>query len=80
MHGHYNNVVWAFLQQRGWLPHIEAEDMATIAAGQPDFIAFNYYASATVSADMPEVARGELNSRQQADQQMAGIDKSVRRL
>lgn len=77
VHGHYNNVVWAFLQQRGWLPHIEAEDMATIAAGQPDFIAFNYYASATVSADMPEVARGELNSKQQADQQMAGIDKSV---
>ncbi|ERH64905.1 6-phospho-beta-glucosidase [Pantoea dispersa EGD-AAK13] len=77
VHGHYNNVVWAFLQQRGWLPHIEAEDMATIAAGQPDFIAFNYYASATVSADIPEVARGELNSKQQADQQMAGIDKSV---
>ena len=75
--GRYNHVVWAFLQQRGWLPAIEEGDMATIAAGQPDFIAFNYYASATVSADMPEVERGELNGKQRADQQMAGIDSSV---
>ncbi len=77
VHGRYNHVVWAFLQQRGWLPTIEADDMAVIAAGKPDFIAFNYYASATVSADMPDVDRGELNSKQRADQQMAGIDKSV---
>ncbi|MDF7651381.1 glycoside hydrolase family 1 protein [Erwiniaceae bacterium L1_54_3] len=77
VHGRYNHVVWAFLQQRGWLPSIEADDMAIIAAGQPDFIAFNYYASATVSADMPESAGGELNSKQRADQQMAGIDTSV---
>ncbi|MGK3116731.1 glycoside hydrolase family 1 protein [Candidatus Pantoea formicae] len=77
VHGRYNHVVWAFLQQRGWLPSIEADDMAIIAAGQPDFIAFNYYASATVSADMPESAGGELNSTQRADQQMAGIDTSV---
>ncbi|ORM67962.1 glycoside hydrolase family 1 protein [Pantoea rwandensis] len=77
VHGRYNHVVWAFLQQRGWLPSIEADDMTIIAAGQPDFIAFNYYASATVSADMPEAAHGELNSKQRADQQMAGIDTSV---
>lgn len=77
VHGRYNHVVWAFLQQRGWLPTIEADDMAVIAAGKPDFIAFNYYASATVSADMPDVDRGELNSKQRADQQMAGIDQSV---
>lgn len=77
VHGRYNAVVWAFLQQRGWLPTIEADDMAIIAAGKPDFIAFNYYASATVSADMPDVERGELNTKQRADQQMAGIDKTV---
>ncbi|WP_058973657.1 glycoside hydrolase family 1 protein [Type-D symbiont of Plautia stali] len=77
VHGRYNHVVWAFLQQRGWLPTIESDDMAVIAAGKPDFIAFNYYASATVSADMPDVDRGELNSKQRADQQMVGIDQSV---
>ncbi|TWD42719.1 glycoside hydrolase family 1 protein [Pantoea sp. SJZ147] len=74
VHGRYNHVVWAFLKQRGWLPTIEAEDMAIIAAGKPDFIAFNYYASATVGAE------GEHNtpdSRPHADQQMAGIDRSV---
>ena len=77
VHGRYNAVVWAFLQQRGWLPEIEAGDMETIAAGKPDFIAFNYYASATVSAELPDAARGELNSKQKADQQMAGIDSTV---
>ncbi len=77
VHGRYNAVVWAFLQQRGWLPAIEAGDMATIAAGKPDFIAFNYYASATVSADLPDADQGALNSKQRADQQMAGIDKTV---
>lgn len=50
VHGRYNPTAWAYLRQRGWTPQIAPGDMDTLAAAQPDFVAFNYYTSHTVGA------------------------------
>lgn len=50
VHGRYNSLVWSYLGERGWRPHIEPGDMDDLAAGRPDLIAFNYYTSHTVGA------------------------------
>lgn len=52
--GGYNPTAWSYLAERGWTPAIEPGDLETLAAGHPDFIAFNYYTSHTVGA-----ARGD---------------------
>lgn len=72
-HGRYNNVAWRFLQEKGWLPTITADEMTLLKQAKPDFIAFNYYASATVAAELS----GENENGRRYDQQMAGIDASV---
>lgn len=57
VHGVYNPTAWAYLGERGWRPSIEPGDLADLAAGKPDFVAFNYYTSHTVGApseDGPE--------------------------
>lgn len=71
--GRYNTVAWRFMQEKGWLPTITDAEMALLAQAKPDFIAFNYYASATVAAELENEGEGS----QKVDQQMAGIDKSV---
>lgn len=48
VHGRYHNVAWAFMRERGLAPVIEEGDLETLASGKPDFIAFNYYSTATV--------------------------------
>lgn len=48
VHGRYHNVAWAFMRERGLAPVIEKGDLETLASGKPDFIAFNYYSTATV--------------------------------
>ncbi|MBE2898779.1 glycoside hydrolase family 1 protein [Pasteurellaceae bacterium 20609_3] len=50
VYGRYNHLAWAFLQSRDATPDIAEGDMALLKAAKPDFIAFNYYSSATVSA------------------------------
>lgn len=49
VHGAYNPTAWAYLGARGWQPEFVDGDAADLAA-TPDFIAFNYYTSHTVSA------------------------------
>ena len=56
VHGRYNTTAWAYLVERGWTPTVEDGDMEVLAAGQPDFIAFNYYTSQTVTAPLGEGA------------------------
>lgn len=46
--GRYNNLVWAYLEQRDATPDIEPGDMDIMKAAKPDFIGFNYYNTATV--------------------------------
>jgi len=48
--GLYNPQVWAWLEQNDALPDIRPGDMEEMKAGKPDFIAFNYYGTATVEA------------------------------
>ncbi|WP_158372824.1 glycoside hydrolase family 1 protein [Cellulosimicrobium cellulans] len=54
VHGVYNPTAWAYLGERGWRPRIEPGDLDDLAAGKPDFIAFNYYTSHTVGAPDPD--------------------------
>jgi 6-phospho-beta-glucosidase len=54
VHGVYHPTVWAYLGERGWRPEILPGDLDDLAAGRPDFIAFNYYTSHTVGAPDPD--------------------------
>ncbi|MBP2642962.1 MAG: beta-glucosidase/6-phospho-beta-glucosidase/beta-galactosidase [Firmicutes bacterium] len=47
--GRYNAVAWSYLEEKGYTPTIEQGDMEILKSGRPDFIAFNYYATATVA-------------------------------
>lgn len=46
--GRYNNLVWAYLEDRDAVPEILPGDMDIMKAALPDFIGFNYYNTATV--------------------------------
>lgn len=50
VYGRYNSLVWAYLEEKGYTPVIEAGDMEILASAKPDFLGVNYYATATVSA------------------------------
>lgn len=47
--GHYNNLVWKFLEEHDAIPEMHPDDMSIMAEGKPDFIGFNYYSTATVA-------------------------------
>ncbi|WP_112182091.1 MULTISPECIES: glycoside hydrolase family 1 protein [Paraliobacillus] len=49
VYGRYNETAWAYLQEKGYVPHILDGDMEILKKGNPDFIAFNYYTSQTVA-------------------------------
>lgn len=48
--GTYNELVWRYLEKHDACPVVTDDDRAVLAAACPDFISFNYYYSATVSA------------------------------
>ncbi|REK60297.1 MAG: 6-phospho-beta-glucosidase [Geobacillus sp.] len=50
VHGRYNPIAWAYLEQKGYTPTIADGDMDILQNAKPDFIAFNYYTSQTVAA------------------------------
>jgi 6-phospho-beta-glucosidase len=50
VYGRYNKTVWAYFEEKDYTPEILDGDMDILAAGKPDFIAFNYYTSQTVAA------------------------------
>ena len=50
VHGRYNNLVWAYLNEKGYTPEIYDGDMEVIAKAKPDYLGINYYATATVAA------------------------------
>ena len=65
--GSYHPLAWAYLAERGWEPEIADGDLETLAAGKPDFIAINYYATQTVGASRGDAS--DLASRK-GDQQI----------
>ncbi len=73
--GRYNNLVWKFLEEHDALPQIEEGDMDIMAEGHPDFIAFNYYNTSTVSWD--DGTSPDTISK--ADQQSGNSDSGVYR-
>ena len=48
--GYYNPLVWSWLTQNDAAPDILPGDMDIMKSAHPDFIAFNYYGTATVEA------------------------------
>ena len=48
--GRYNALFLSYLQDRGLCPTILAEDLVVLKNAQPDFIAINYYSTATIAA------------------------------
>ncbi|ASS90156.1 glycoside hydrolase family 1 protein [Aeribacillus pallidus] len=50
VYGRYNNIAWAYLEEKGYTPTILEGDMEILQNAKPDFIAFNYYTSQTVAA------------------------------
>jgi len=50
VHGRYNALAWAWLRDRGLTPVIHEGDAELLAQGKPDFIAINYYSTATIAA------------------------------
>lgn len=48
--GRYNPIAWAYLEEKGLAPVFEEGDAEILAAGTPDFLGVNYYATATVAA------------------------------
>lgn len=55
--GKYNNIMWKYFVDNGYEPEIRDGDMEDFKKGKPDFIAFNYYNSSTVS----ESTKSEFN-------------------
>ncbi|MBJ8097073.1 glycoside hydrolase family 1 protein [Bacillus cereus group sp. N11] len=49
VYGRYNNIAWNFMKSKNIEPVILEGDMEILATSKPDYIAFNYYSSITVS-------------------------------
>ncbi len=47
--GRYNKLAWSYLVDRNLQPTILDEDMKILSSAKPDFIAINYYSTATIS-------------------------------
>jgi 6-phospho-beta-glucosidase len=56
VHGRYNNLLWSYLVERNIEPKIEEGDMAFIKMGQPNYIAMNYYSTATISESLGDAS------------------------
>lgn len=65
--GWYHPLAWRYLEDRGLAPEVEEEDRAILQGATPDFIAMNYYSTATIAA-----SRGDASdvSARAGDQQI----------
>lgn len=71
--GEYNPTAWAFFEKMGYTPDVSDEDLLTLKAGKPDFIAFNYYYSLTAAAE-PNTT---VEQREFIENTVAGVDEST---
>lgn len=74
--GKYNYLFENYLNDRGLYPKIEAGDFEVLAAGKPDFIAINYYSTATIAASKND---GSDVSARAGDQQIMLGEEGVYR-
>lgn len=49
VYGRYNSLFWSYLEDRELTPVILEGDMDILKSGNPDFIAMNYYSTATIA-------------------------------
>ncbi|CUH96772.1 Aryl-phospho-beta-D-glucosidase BglC [Propionispora sp. 2/2-37] len=70
--GRYNSLVWSYFTEKGYTPAILEGDMEILENAKPDFIAFNYYATATVAG-----SKNSTVSDRKADQQVAKDEEGV---
>ncbi|MBO1304901.1 glycoside hydrolase family 1 protein [Enterococcus sp. 669A] len=74
--GKYNYLFEKYLNDRDIYPKIEAGDFECLAAGKPDFIAINYYSTATIAASKND---GSDVSARAGDQQIMLGEEGVYR-
>ena len=74
VYGVYNNLVWAYLEERDACPKIAEGDEEILKSGHPDFIGFNYYNTGTCEASL-----GKEENVSIFDQQMAKTEEGMYR-
>ncbi len=50
VYGHYNNIVWSYLEQKDACPTFMEGDAEALKNAKPDYMGINYYTTATVEA------------------------------
>ncbi|ASY76070.1 glycoside hydrolase family 1 protein [Pectobacterium polaris] len=50
VHGRYNALAWRYLEDRGLAPETLPGDDDILLSGKPDYVAINYYSTATIAA------------------------------
>ena len=74
--GIYNNLAWSYLEEIDAAPqNILPGDMELMASAKPDFIAFNYYSTATVK--MPDPDAESTKGDQQKGATIAGFSQGI---
>lgn len=77
VYGIYNNLVWAYLEENDAVPdNIQDGDMEIMKSAKPDFIAFNYYNTATVA--FSDGSGSESAGDQQKAMIMPGVFRGVK--
>ena len=76
VYGRYNPIVWAYFEEHDLCPTIEPGDMEAMAAGHPDYLGMNYYATETVQAPPADMAVSS-GGDQQHTQGIPGMYQSV---
>lgn len=75
--GRYNSVVWSYFEENHCTPTIKDGDMGILASGKPDFIAFNYYSTATVTEGQNQTDDKTLTGDQQLSIGETGFYRGV---
>lgn len=71
--GRYNSIAWSYMSEKGYTPSIQEGDMEILSDTKPDFIAFNYYSTATVVQNTDNAS----NYNSIGDQQSAEVEVGV---
>lgn len=77
VHGRYNATAWSYMVEKGIEPTIEPGDMEALKIGHPDFIAFNYYSTATAAESLAKTDDGTSKGDQQSSGEEQGVFKGV---
>ncbi|AXK51639.1 glycoside hydrolase family 1 protein [Spiroplasma alleghenense] len=74
--GVYNPIALAYLEKQDALFEIQVDDLEVLKKAQPDFIAFNYYASSTVKFPESDLDFSQLTDQQRV-RSVAGMYQQV---